>query len=61
VTKPLKVSSRGLAQSSFGQPETLLLIGDDIRSVFKYYNAYGPNLASEMLLVRIDPSKRPSR
>jgi polyisoprenyl-teichoic acid--peptidoglycan teichoic acid transferase len=57
VNQPLKVSSRALAQSSFGRPETLLLIGDDTRSVFKYYNAYVPNLANEMLLVRIDPSK----
>ncbi len=57
VNKPLKVSSRVLAQSSFGQPETLLMVGDDTRSVFKYYNAFVPNLANEMLLVRIDPSK----
>jgi len=57
VDKPLKVSSRALTQSSFGRPETLLLIGDDTRSVFKYYNAFVPNLANEMLLVRIDPSK----
>jgi LCP family protein required for cell wall assembly len=53
----LKVSTRALAQSSFGQAETLLLIGNDTRSVYKYYNAYVPNLANEMLLVRIDPSK----
>jgi LCP family protein required for cell wall assembly len=57
VNKPLKVSSKVLAPSSFGQPETLLLVGDDTRSVFKYYNAFVPNLANEMLLVRIDPSK----
>jgi LCP family protein required for cell wall assembly len=57
VNRPLKVSSRVLARSSFGQPETLLLIGDDTRSVFKFYNAYVPNLANEMVLVRIDPSK----
>jgi len=57
VNKPLKVSSRVLVRSSFGQPETLLLVGDDTRSVFKYYNAFVPNLANEMLLVRIDPSK----
>ena len=57
VNKPLKVSSRVLARSSFGRPETLLMVGDDTRSVFKYYNAYVPNLANEMLLVRIDPSK----
>ena len=33
------------------------MVGDDTRSVFKYYNAYVPNLANEMLLVRIDPGK----
>jgi LCP family protein required for cell wall assembly len=54
----LKVDSRALAQSGFGQPETFLLIGDDTRSVFKdYRGGYVPNLANEMLLVRIDPSK----
>jgi len=57
VNKPLAVSSRALAPTSFGTPETLLLIGDDTRSVFKYYRGYVPNLANEMLLVRIDPSK----
>ncbi|MGO9974419.1 MAG: LCP family protein [Solirubrobacteraceae bacterium] len=57
VNRPLKVSSKVLAKTNFGQPETLLLVGDDTRSVFKYYNAFVPNLANEMLLVRIDPSK----
>lgn len=57
INKPLTVDSRVLAQSSFGQPETLLLVGNDTRSVFKYYRGYVPNLANEMLLVRIDPSK----
>ncbi len=57
VNKPLKVTPKVLAHASFGQPETLLMIGDDTRSVYKYYNAYVPNLANEMLLVRIDPSK----
>jgi LCP family protein required for cell wall assembly len=57
VNRPLKVDSRALAQAGFGQPETFLLIGDDTRSVFKYYHGYVPNLANEMLLVRIDPSK----
>ncbi len=57
VNKPLKVDSKVLAASSFGRPETLLMVGDDTRSVFKHYNAYVPNLANEMLLVRIDPSK----
>ncbi|WP_249012296.1 LCP family protein [Conexibacter sp. DBS9H8] len=57
VNKALKVSTGVLAHTSFGQPETLLLIGDDTRTVFKYYNAYVPNLANEMLMVRIDPGK----
>ena len=57
VNKPLKVDSKVLAHSSFGRPETMLMVGDDTRSVFKDYNAYVPNLANEMLLVRIDPSK----
>ena len=57
TNKALKVDSGVLAQSSFGQPETLLMVGDDTRSVYKYYHAFVPNLANEMLLVRIDPSK----
>ncbi len=57
VNRALKVSSRLLASSGYGQPETLLLVGDDTRSVFKYYNGYVPNLANEMLVVRFDPSK----
>jgi LCP family protein required for cell wall assembly len=57
VNRALKVDSRVLAPTDFGQPETLLLIGDDTRSVYRYYRGYVPNLANEMLLVRIDPSK----
>jgi LCP family protein required for cell wall assembly len=57
ASKALKVDSNVLAHTSFGQPETLLMVGDDTRSVYKYYNAFVPNLANEMLLVRIDPSK----
>jgi LCP family protein required for cell wall assembly len=57
ATKALKVDSKVLAQTTYGGPETLLLVGDDTRSVFKHYNGYVPNLANEMLLVRIDPSK----
>jgi polyisoprenyl-teichoic acid--peptidoglycan teichoic acid transferase len=55
--KPLKLNSGVLAHSSSGQPETLLMVGNDTRSVFKHYTGYVPNLANEMLLVRIDPSK----
>ena len=57
VNKPLTVDARALAQSHYGRPETLLMVGDDTRKGFKYYNAYVPDLANEMLLVRIDPSK----
>ena len=58
VNRPFEVSPSALVQSSYGQPETLLLIGNDTRAVFKYYTGgYVPNLANEMLLVRIDPSK----
>jgi LCP family protein required for cell wall assembly len=57
ANKALSVNSQALAQSGFGQPETFLLIGDDTRTVFKYYHGYVPNLANEMLLVRLDPSK----
>ena len=58
VNKPLKVELEGArAVEPSVSPETLLMVGDDTRSVFKYYNAFVPNLANEMLLVRIDPSK----
>ncbi|HTU86126.1 MAG TPA: LCP family protein [Solirubrobacteraceae bacterium] len=57
VNVPLKVDSKALAHSYYGGPETLLMIGDDTRSVYKDYNAFVPNLANEMLVVRIDPSK----
>ena len=61
ITKPLKVDRHVLAADVYGQPETLLMIGDDARTpgkgMFKYYNAFVPNLANEMLLIRIDPSK----
>ena len=57
ANRPLAVRSGALAQSSYGQPETLLMVGNDTRSGFKYYRGFVPNLANEMLLVRIDPSK----
>lgn len=58
VNKPLNVSSRVLATSNYGRPETILFVGNDTRSVFKdYKGGYVPNLANEMLLVRFDPSK----
>jgi LCP family protein required for cell wall assembly len=46
-----------LAHSSFGRPETLLMVGDDWRAATRYYPRAVPHLANEMLLVRIDPSK----
>jgi polyisoprenyl-teichoic acid--peptidoglycan teichoic acid transferase len=57
ISVPLKVNRKVLAHDYYGGPETLLFVGDDTRSVYKYYNAFVPNLANEMLLVRIDPSK----
>ncbi len=53
----LNITQGVLANAGFGQPETLLLVGDDTRRGFKYYHGYVPDLANEMLLVRLDPSK----
>jgi LCP family protein required for cell wall assembly len=53
----LDVGSGTLASAGAGDPQTLLLVGDDTRKGFKYYRGYVPDLANEMLLVRIDPSK----
>jgi LCP family protein required for cell wall assembly len=53
----LKVRPGDLAGASFGGPETILLVGDDTRKVFKYYKGFVPDLANEMLLVRLDPNK----
>ncbi len=57
VTKALKVQRGALAPTYYGGPETLLLVGDDTRKEYKYYRGFVPDLANEMLLVRIDPSK----
>lgn len=56
--KPVKVSSKVLAPTAKGEPETLLLIGNDERPPPKN-NPSGAVLphSNEMLLVRIDPSK----
>jgi polyisoprenyl-teichoic acid--peptidoglycan teichoic acid transferase len=56
--KAVKLSSKILAPTSRGGPETLLLVGDDRRPPPKS-NPYGVVLphSNEMLLVRIDPSK----
>ncbi len=53
----LQISSGALAPTGWGDPETLLLVGDDQRSLTKYYHQAVPHLANEMLLVRLDPSK----
>ena len=53
----LKVAPGELASAGAGEPQTLLLVGDDQRSLTKYYHVAVPHLANEMLLVRIDPSK----
>jgi polyisoprenyl-teichoic acid--peptidoglycan teichoic acid transferase len=46
-----------LAAAGWGDPQTLLLVGDDQRSLTQYYHRAVPHLANEMLLVRLDPSK----
>ena len=53
--KPVKVAPKVLAPTSKGEPETLLLIGNDERR----HTTTAPVLphSNEMLLVRIDPSK----
>jgi LCP family protein required for cell wall assembly len=53
----LEVRPGQLAPTAAGAPQTLLLVGDDQRSLTKYYHVAVPHLANEMLLVRIDPSK----
>jgi LCP family protein required for cell wall assembly len=53
----LNVGSGTLASAGPGDPQTLLLVGDDTRKGFKYYRGFVPDLANEMLLVRIDPSR----
>jgi LCP family protein required for cell wall assembly len=55
--KSLNLAPNVLANAGWGQAETLLLVGDDTRRGFKYYRGYVPDLANEMLLVRLDPSK----
>ena len=57
ANRALRVGHGALAPTQYGSPETLLMVGDDTRKGFKYYNAYVPDLANEMLLIRIDPSK----
>jgi LCP family protein required for cell wall assembly len=53
----LKVEPGTLADAGWGDPQTLLLVGDDQRSLTRYYHVAVPHLANEMLLVRLDPNK----
>src|SRR5579859_4093701 len=54
---PLVLPSGTLAPSGWGQPETLLLVGDDQRALSQYYHHAVLPHSNEMLLVRIDPSR----
>jgi polyisoprenyl-teichoic acid--peptidoglycan teichoic acid transferase len=53
----VKVAPNVLAPTSRGEPETLLLVGNDERALTKYYHHAVLPHSNEMLLVRIDPSK----
>jgi LCP family protein required for cell wall assembly len=53
----LVVGEHSLATAGFGDPQTLLLVGDDQRALTKYYHRAVLPHSNEMLLVRIDPSK----
>ena len=53
----LSLPSGELAPVAWGDPQTLLLVGDDQRALTKYYSHAVLPHANEMLLVRIDPSK----
>lgn len=56
----LTLKSGDLAGAGWGDPETLLLVGDDQRTLTGAFKHYGHAVlphSNEMLLVRIDPSK----
>ena len=57
INPDLNLSQGSLAPTGWGDPETLLLVGNDQRSLTQYYHVAVPPLANEMLLVRLDPSK----
>jgi polyisoprenyl-teichoic acid--peptidoglycan teichoic acid transferase len=57
INGSLRLKPGALASAGWGAPQTLLLVGDDQRSLTKYYHVAVPHLANEMLLVRLDPSK----
>jgi polyisoprenyl-teichoic acid--peptidoglycan teichoic acid transferase len=57
---PLRLPSGALAPAGWGDAQTLLLVGDDQRSLTGAYKHYSQAVlphSNEMLLVRIDPSK----
>src|SRR5262249_6402698 len=57
-TRPVRIAPKVLAPTSRGEPETLLLVGDDRRPPPKGNpNGFVVPHSNEMLLVRIDPSK----
>jgi polyisoprenyl-teichoic acid--peptidoglycan teichoic acid transferase len=56
----LTLPSGSLAGAGWGDPQTLLLVGDDQRTLTGAFKHYGQAVlphSNEMLLVRIDPSK----
>jgi polyisoprenyl-teichoic acid--peptidoglycan teichoic acid transferase len=57
LSSPLNLPSNSLASAGWGDPQTLLLVGDDQRALTQYYHVAVPPHANEMILVRIDPNK----
>jgi polyisoprenyl-teichoic acid--peptidoglycan teichoic acid transferase len=57
LSSALSLPSNSLAPTAWGDPQTLLLVGDDQRALTQYYHVAVPPHANEMILVRIDPSK----
>ncbi len=57
LSSALSLPSGSLASAGWGDPQTLLLVGDDQRALTRYYHVAVPPHANEMILVRIDPSK----
>ncbi len=57
LSSALSLPSNSLAPAGWGDPQTLLLVGDDQRALTQYYHVAVPPHANEMILVRIDPSK----
>ena len=57
LNSALSLPSGSLAPAGWGDPQTLLLVGDDQRALTQYYHVAVPPHANEMILVRIDPSK----